>query len=77
MNGSDQSLLRRFRPLRNRPTVFWCHVPGSWRRDGENSKRTEKKREERARNNRLNRVRAALLCLRNRYDMTTDSNKIE
>ena len=43
MNGSDQSLLRRFRPLRNRPTVFWCHVPGSWRRDGENGKRTEKK----------------------------------
>ena len=41
-NGGDHSFGRRFRPLRNRPPAFWCCFRDSWRRDGENSERTEK-----------------------------------
>ena len=43
-NGGDHSFGSRFRPLRNRPPVFWCHFPESWRQDGENSEKTAKKR---------------------------------
>ena len=32
----------RFRPLRNRPPVFWCHFLESWRQDGENREKTRK-----------------------------------
>ena len=40
--GGDHSFLGRFRPLRNRPPVFWCHFLESWRQDGENRERTRK-----------------------------------
>ena len=43
-NGGDHSFGSRFRPLRNRPPVFWCHFLEFWCRDGENSEKTEKKR---------------------------------
>ena len=42
-NGGDHSCCDRFGPLRNRPTAFWCRLLDSWRRDGENSEKTEKK----------------------------------
>ena len=40
--GGDHSFLGRFRPLRNRPSVFWCHFLESWRQDGENREKTRK-----------------------------------
>ena len=43
-NGGDHSFGGRFGPLRNRPTVFWCHFLESWRQDGENREKTAKKR---------------------------------
>ena len=43
-NGGDHSFGGRFGPLRNRPPVFWRHFLDSWRQDGENSEKTEKKR---------------------------------
>ena len=42
-NGGDHSFGGRFGPLRNRPPVFWRHFLDSWRQDGENSEKTEKK----------------------------------
>ena len=41
-NGGDHSFGSRFRPLRNRPPVFWCHFLESWRQDGENREKTRK-----------------------------------
>eukprot|EP01045_Picozoa_sp_COSAG04_P022327 COSAG04_NODE_2507_length_3994_cov_3.489859_1_plen_128_part_10 len=40
--GGDHSFGGRFRPLRNRPPVFWCHFLESWRQDGENREKTRK-----------------------------------
>ena len=42
-NGGDHSFGSRFGPLRNRPPVFWRRLLDSWRQDGENSEKTEKK----------------------------------
>ena len=42
-NGGDHSFGGRFGPLRNRPPVFWRHFLDSWRQDGENSEKMEKK----------------------------------
>ena len=40
--GGDHSFGSRFRPLRNRPPVFWCHFLESWLQDGENREKTRK-----------------------------------
>ena len=42
-NGGDHSFGARFGPLRNRPLVFRCRLPDSWRQDGENSERMAEK----------------------------------
>ena len=43
-NGGDHSFGGRFGPLRNGLPVLWCPFLESWRQDGENSEKTEKKR---------------------------------
>ena len=66
-NGGDHSFGSRFEPLRNRPTVFWCRLLDSWRQDGENSEKTEKKRAKMGEHSHLKRVRVADLFLMDRY----------
>ena len=42
LNGGDHSFASRFRPFRNRPPVFWCHVLDSWHQDGKTAKNGER-----------------------------------